>query len=471
MADEERDPSTAGGKRRRPAPTIDLKATEIASDPVNPTEPFDLSRETPREEAPSGASTAPEAPKAGPQVPPAGDSVPPRRRGTEWLHREAMANRLSAWRIRAAELFSIRLIAAGIAGAAVMLALIAALWFAGTIGVRDDLTVTLAARLAIAELQVRDLAMRPQPAGLDQRAFADLAARVGAAEQALGRLNEIDARIAKTEAAASAPRTAPQTDQALANRVTAVENATRTLDELAQRVDAARSAARDAKQRADAAFAVAEKNSTPQAQAASHGEIEALTARLAALEQSAKVLQDKITATAGADRAARLAFIASSLRTAVERGEPFAKELAASKALAPDAAVLAPLETFAATGVPTAASLARELKEAAPQLVAATEVFGDASLVGRLQQNAGRLVRIRPVNEAPAGDVSGIVSRAEAKAAQGDVAGALAEVTRLPDAARAGIVAWIRKAQLQIAALSAAQQFATSAVDALKAAP
>ena len=59
----------------------------------------------------------------------------------------------------------------------------------------------LAARLAILELQVRDLAQRPQPAGLDQRALADLAARVGAAEQAMGRLTDLDARIAKAEAA------------------------------------------------------------------------------------------------------------------------------------------------------------------------------------------------------------------------------------------------------------------------------
>src|SRR5204862_3278169 len=126
-----------------------------------------------------------------------------------------------------------RLIAAGAAGAAAMLALFLALWVFGAINARDDLTVTHAARLAILELQVRDLAAKPLPAGLDQRALAGLAARVGAAEQAMGRLADLDARIGKVEQAAVAPRPV-QPDPALTGRVAALEAAMRPLGELGQ---------------------------------------------------------------------------------------------------------------------------------------------------------------------------------------------------------------------------------------------
>ena len=46
-------------------------------------------------------------------------------------------------------------------------------------------------------------------------------------------------------------------------------------------------------------------------------------------------------------------------------------------------------------------------------------------------------MRIRPISETPGDDPAGIVARAEAKAAQGDIAGALTELARLPRRARA----------------------------------
>jgi hypothetical protein len=441
MADEKRDPTAApGGKRRRPAPTIELKATEIASASAKSAEPVDPPQETPRADVPPIVPGEPEAPTAEPREPAAAASAPARGWRPEWMDVAAMTNRMAGWRDRAAERLNGRLMAAGGAGAAAMLAIVLALWIFGA-NPRNDLTVTLAARLGALEAQLRELAARPQPASVDPRALADL-----------------DARIARAEAAAAAPRAAPPPDQVLTGRVAALEAATRSLGELAQRVDAA------------------QKNSAlPAAQAADHKEIEALAARIAALEQTAKGFEERIARaamTAGADRAGRLAFVAVVLRTAVERGEPFAQELAAARTLAPDAAALVPLEPFAAAGVPGAATLAREFTQLAPGMLAVTQTARDAGLVGRLQQNAERLVRIRPISEAPGDDPAGIVARAEAKATLGDIAGALTEVTRLPDTTRAGATAWIRKAQLQVAALAAARQFATAAVDALaKAAP
>jgi len=478
MTDDKRGtPGSAGGsKRRRPPPTIDVKATEIASEPVKPTETVDPPQEKPRAEPQSAtagvaADPTPEPPREPPPPPNARPGTGARQ--SEWLDWSAMNARISALRGQMAERTNWRLLAAGAAGAAAMLIVFLALWILGTINNRDDLSVMLAARLAMLEAQVRDIAAKPQPASLDQRALADLAARVGAAEQAMGRLTDFDARIARAEASAAAPR-AVQLDQALIARIAALETATRPLAELRQTVDAASAAARDAKGRADAAFDAAQKVPAPApAPQVAHSEIDALSARLAALEQTAKTIDERIARAAatgaGPDKPARLAFAAVLLRAAVDRGAPFTQELAAAKALAPDAKVFAPLEAFAATGLPTAASLVRGLKEIAPGAPAAPQAARDVGLVGRLQQNAERLVRVRPVNETVGDEPSAITARAEAKAAQGDIAGAVADVKLLPDAASGSAAAWISKAQSQIAALTAAQQFAATAVDALKA--
>jgi hypothetical protein len=208
----------------------------------------------------------------------------------------------------------------------------------------------------------------------------------------------------------------------------------------------------------------------------SPAELQALAARVAALEQMAKAADEKIARAAvsgGADRVGRLAFVAAALRGAVERGEPFAHELAAAKPLLPDAAVLAPLEPFAASGVPRTAALARELSQlTGPMLRAAGAAPREGGILDRIQQNAERLVRIRPISETPGDDATTIVARAEAKASRGDLAAAVSELGALPPAVRAPAEGWIRQAQAQAAALAAARKLADDAVGALsKAAP
>ena len=459
MADDKRPSGPPGGKRRRPPATIDLTATEITADPVQPAEPVD----PPQEAAAAEAQPAGPGPVAEPAAEPAREVPEPpfeakadaNGSGPEEFGTAAANDRMSAVRRRLAEGMNGRLMAASTAVGAAILVLFLALWTFGATGNRDD----LAARLAMLEKQMRDLAATPALAGIDPRALTDL-----------------DARVAKAEQAAAAPRPA-QPDQALASRVTTLEAAVRPLSELGQRVDAANAAARDAKGRADAAFEAAQKNvAQPAAQAADRKEIEALAARVAALEQAAKAVDEKIARaarSAEADRPGRLAFVASALRSAVERGEPFAQELAAAKSLAPDASALAPLEPFATTGVPRAATLARELAQlAGPMLSAAGTAPRDGGILDRLQQNAERLVRIRPISEAPGDDPATIVARAEAKAAQGDIAGARSDLAQLPDAARAPAQAWTRRADAQVAALAAARRLADTAVGALaRAAP
>ena len=81
-------------------------------------------------------------------------------------------------------------------------------------------------------------------------------------------------------------------------------------------------------------------------------EIEALTNRIAALERAAKAMEAQLAGRAGdgADRSLRLVVVASTLNAAVERGTPFAAELGAAKAIAPDPKLLAAIGTLRILG-------------------------------------------------------------------------------------------------------------------------
>ena len=450
MANEQSGPPN---KRRRPPTTIDLKATEVASGRSSPAQPID-----------PATKSEPVEPKPEPRPEPAVSAAADRPRPGGWRERldlSGMNARLEALRGRVGEGVNSRALAAGGAGVAVLALLLLALWGAGAFR-SDDRN---AARLARLEQHVLAIANRPQPPAVDPRTLTELAARLTAAEQTVGRLADLDARIAKAEAASAAPRGA-QPDPALTARVTALEAALR------QGIDAASATARDAKSRADAAFELAQKAPAP-APTVAPAELQALAARVTALEQAAKALEGRVAVTAGADRAGRLAFVAVALRGAVERGEPFVQELAAAKPLVPDAAVLASLEPFAASGVPRTAALARELSQlSGPVLNAAGSAPRGESFLDRVQQNAERLVRIRPISETPGDDAATIVARAEAKASRGDLGGAATELATLPPAVRAPAEPWIKKAQAQMAALSAARKLADDAVGTLgKAAP
>ena len=182
------------------------------------------------------------------------------------------------------------------------------------------------------------------------------------------------------------------------------------------------------------------------------------------------------TSQAGSDRAARLAMAALALRGAVERGEPFAAELAIIKPLASDATEIATLEPFAASGVPSDAVLGRELAASIqPMMQAAVHQAPSQAARGgfldRLQANAEKLVRITPVGEARGDDRGALFSRIGQQAVKGDVAGASAELSKLPADGRAPFQGWIDKVQARDKAIEASRRLANNAVAALRPVP
>jgi len=154
----------------------------------------------------------------------------------------------------------------------------------------------------------------------------------------------------------------------------------------------------------------------------------------------------------------------------VERGNPYRRELAALDAASAGQAAVDALKPFAETGVPSAATLARELAAVMPAALRAAEApAASGGFLERLQSNAERLVRVGPIAQQPqpGDEPPAILSRLAAKTAGGDIAGALAEAAKLPATVRAPLEPWIKRATAREAALAAAAALATQSLDAV----
>ena len=408
MADKRTPPDAASGapRRKRAAPTIDLKATEVpppAGDPAS---------EQPAMHEPPAAE--PEAPFVA-----AKDDVPP-------------TSRLSC--------ISMPALFAGITGAFLMSILLAALWLTGLVPVRYAEPATPSARIGALEKEIRDLQNRPAAAP-DTKSIDALGARLTKIETTVSNLPAGDAGASERLAAA---------DNTLKALGVALAALNRRSDDIAGN-------AAQARDRAEAAEkAVTELRASVQDAAKnagiSPGDLDALQKRIAA----------------ATDTPARLALSAAALRDAATSGAPFVSELAQAKSLGADDKAVAPLEPYAAVGVPTQAALAQELRALLPAMLKTSGAPAPTGgFIERLQANAGNLVRIRPVDAPPGDEASAVLARIEVDAARADIAAALADLAKLPEAARAPAQGWIVKVQGRQAALAAARQLAADTASAL----
>ena len=424
--------SEADSTSRRRPPTIDLTAKEVeTANPEPKSQPDTEAASTdakpePVDEAATGA-------------------------GATGGHAGGSSSRLAPYAIG---------LAAGAIGAA---AIAAALWFADLIPLHD----------ASAPSAAQSAAAPPH---------ADAPAIPGALSTGT---DQISARLDRIEQALQGP---PRTDAALAGRVAGAEAQAKALGDtvaaLTRRVDDLAAAAKTALAEAKSAVAAADtakeaaKNAAPSAAqgGVQRSDIEAVESRVAALQTAMKSMDADLAQRASSsnadDRVMRLAIAAEALRAAVERGAPFAGELAAVKALGADPKAIAPLESFAAQGLTSTAELGRELAALTPALSRATEPASsnNTSLLAMLESRAQRLVRITPVGTSapPAGDdAAALIGRLNADAARGDIDAALAEIAKLPDEARALAKAWTDKASARQAALAQGRRIAAEALTAL----
>jgi hypothetical protein len=293
-----------------------------------------------------------------------------------------------------------------------------------------------------------DTALLSRLSGVEQQ-MRELSARVGNAGADTKRIDELTSRLAKLESAVATRQGGPDMD--LTNRLSSMEGEVKALAEsvsIAQR-------------RTDESLALA-RQGAEQAGTAMAG-LDKLSQRVASIEQE---LAKRIPAQP-VDRPARLLVAATALIGPLQRGEPFGPELSTLRALGANSQELAPLEPFAATGLPSAQALARELSPLVPAMLAAAGTPAHEGFLQKLQANAERLVRIQRIEEAQGNDVGAVLSRIAADAERGDVSAALAELGKLPPQVRAPAEAWIKKAQAREGALAAARALRTEALAGL----
>jgi len=343
-------------------------------------------------------------------------------------------------------------------GGALMLLLMFGLWRGGYLPIGEAADSGLKEKIAALEKQVGELQSRPQP------------------RPDAGAIDAVAKRVDKLEATL---KSLPPADMGIADKLAAADNAMKSLGlaltALNKRTDDASSNAAEARTAADAATkAVADLKASMQVAAASsaagapRADLAAIEKRVAALETQAKAAHEAINKNSGNDAAARLALSAEVLRSAVVVGAPYADELAAVKVLGGDVKMLAPLYPLSAPGVPTARALARELSTLLPQMKKIAGAAPSGDFLAKLEANASKLVRIRPMN-APQGDEpAALLARLDVDAANADIAGALADIAKLPEKVRAPAAGWSEKAKARQAAIAAATHYAAATARALR---
>src|SRR6516225_287057 len=337
----------------------------------------------------------------------------------------------STSRASGGRLFS--LIAGALIGAAVMATVAAVLWFFAVIPAREATpAASIASNMSSAPSVSPNALSSPPPTA----AAPDLAARLDRIERTI-----------------EAQRAEPKPGESLGSRVSELQAQTKSLADalaaLTQRADQIAGTSQSAAKQADAALsaAAAAKSSSEAAgkNEAQRNDLDALGGRIMELESSVKGLAAAtapLTSSGADDRAARLTIAAETLRAAVE--------------------------PFAASGVPSALALARELDALIPTLQDAAEPqSADATFLDRLKTNAQKLVRITPVNAPTGSEPQDVIDRIRRDAAQNDIAAALTDINALPDSAKPLAAAFTKKAAARAAALAAVGQIAADALAAL----
>ena len=272
-------------------------------------------------------------------------------------------------------------------------------------------------------------------------------------------IDGIAARLASVESKTSQPASVAP-DPAAAARVEALEKSVTSL-----RDDVAGLRTQSEKLASD----VKDSKSAPR-DAAAAPDLAAINERITGLERATRAQGTEIaqeSAKPADDVALRRVVAASLLDVLVRIGDPYPAALTAAKSLAPNPDALKPLEGFAASGVPSAPALSRELLALVPKLSPPPETSTTgSSLVDRLRADASKLVRIERT-DAIGNESGNVVARVTAAALHNDYKEARRELQTLPPADRAAAQGWLEKADARDAALAVSRQFTAEAMTVL----
>jgi hypothetical protein len=405
----------SSARPRRAPPTIDLKATEVSSEPPQ-TDSAVTDHENADSDHASGETAAAEtASEPGPAAGMAAGAPDPEPSASE-----APPRPISPW------------VVAPVSGAVAAALVIGVGWLLGWPAVQP--------------------AQPPVP-------------QLSAGDNLTGRVAALESRIGKQGSPASDPA------------------ATARIDGLEKSVSALRAELAASRAQSDKlAAAVDQVKTTPPGASASAPDLSAVNDRIASIESAVRMQtaelaqQGKKIAEVGAadakpadDAPLRRVVAASLLDVAVRHGDAYTASLEAAKQFAENPDALKPLDAFAASGVPSAGALCRELLEIVPKLAppppSAATTTG-TGIIDRLQAGAAKLVRIERTDAAGT-DRGSAVARVTQAALRNDLGEAQRELMTLAPADRTAAQGWLEKVDARAAALAASRTFADNAMAGL----
>lgn len=414
-----------GAHDQRPQVTLDLKATELSSDPM-PEAADTTASEHVAAEAPSEAAAQP--------VPPpyieskAGDTTvstdePPRKRV------------FSAKALNEANIQSFAThLAAGLLGS--LVALIGAYYGAGAFRERLPL---------LTERNAHDF--RTHIASYDSRIAAYEA-----------RLTKQDERIAAMDKAAASQRQDIAQAQARVHSLAEqAEMMKLTVAMLTKRVDERPATTADT-------ATTATPGVSPDAM---HQSVDPLKAKVAELEARIAQMTASQSSTQTDARASAVSVALYNLRRAVNEGKPYAAELQSVASLTPVPLELDALNAARDKGVRSLQQLQTALEPAINQAIEAENKAGDNTIADGVWSRMKSVVRVRRVGDVAGDDTQSVLARAEVRVTAGDVPGAVAEASKLKGEAAKVFKPWLDDAQAKLAADNAITKVETALLAAL----
>lgn len=283
---------------------------------------------------------------------------------------------------------------------------------------RPPATSTLVASGIVGGLVALALAGSMQYAGIVPGLGPEQTAQAPAVDT--GEIEALKAEVARLAAQPSAPAT----DPALAERLAALE---------------ARVAEAGSTPTVDSAAVEAVKTQLVAAEQAIESLRSEIVSNKQALDQSATRLTEaerKLEEPRSDVEMAR-AIALAGLKTAIDRGGPFLSELDALKSVSPEDPAVASLTPLASAGIPSRSDLAREFGQVAEDILAAiNQPVAGEGWTDRLLASARSLVKVRPVGNVEGDTPEAIVARVENKLQNGDLKGAALEWDMLPGAGK-----------------------------------
>ena len=197
------------------------------------------------------------------------------------------------------------------------------------------------------------------------------------------------------------------------------------------------------------------------------GQLKPIVAEAQAAKNPDRVTAMRENGSAAETRAAPLAVTAQAVLRAIEAGRPFPADLKALQSLGAEATLLAPLQSVAEAGAPTTQDLRSDLAGVRDRLLAQSAPKPSGSYMDRLMAGAATLVQVRPLGSVVGDSPSAVLARMDDDLAEDNLASALAEWQKLPEASRSVAKGLADRIRLRQSAEEAARGIGADAIKAM----